>query len=135
MSPQLLATALAPLLGLFIISISSALMSSLTTLRLDTLGFSASMIGIVSSAYFVGLTLGSIFNERLIVRIGHIRAYSCFAAVIAVTIALQGLSHDPWVWSGLRLIGGWALVGVWWWKAGCCWWPNRRSAGACWRCT
>jgi len=112
MSVQLLAMALAPLLGLFIINIGSALMSSLTTLRLDAMGFSASMIGVVSSAYFIGLTLGSIFNERLIVRIGHIRAYSCFAALIAVTIGLQGLSHDPWIWSGLRLIGGWALVGV-----------------------
>lgn len=112
MSLQLLAMALAPLLGLFIISIGSALMSSLTTLRLDAMGYSASMVGVVSSAYFIGLTLGSIFNDRLIARIGHIRAYSCFAAVIAVTVSLQGLSHDPWVWFGLRLISGWASVGV-----------------------
>jgi MFS family permease len=112
MSVQLLSMALAPLLGLFIMSISSALMSSLTTLRLDAMGFSATMVGVVSSAYFIGLTLGSIFNERLISRIGHIRAYSCFAALIAVTISLQGLCSDPWIWSALRLINGWAIVGV-----------------------
>jgi len=69
-----LAMALAPLLGLFIISIGNGMLSSLTTLRLDTLGESATMVGVVSSAYFIGLTLGSIFNDRLIVRIGHIRA-------------------------------------------------------------
>lgn len=112
MSVQLLAMALAPLLGLFIISIGNGMLSSLTTLRLDALGESATMVGIVSSAYFIGLTLGSIFNDRLIVRIGHIRAYSCFAALIAISILFQGLSADPWIWFGLRLINGWAMVGV-----------------------
>jgi MFS family permease len=112
MSVQLLAMALAPLMGLFIISIGSALMSSVTTLRLDALGFSATLVGVVSSAYFIGLTLGSVFNERLIARIGHIRAYSGFAALIAVSISLQGLSSEPWIWFGLRLVSGWASVGV-----------------------
>lgn len=112
MSVQLLAMALAPLLGLFIISIGNGMLSSLTTLRLDSLGESPTMVGIVSSAYFIGLTLGSIFNDRLILRIGHIRAYSCFAALIATSILFQGLSSDPWTWFGLRLINGWAMVGV-----------------------
>ena len=50
MSVQLLAMALAPLLGLFIISIGNGMLASLTTLRLDTMGESATMVGIVSSA-------------------------------------------------------------------------------------
>lgn len=112
MSVQLLAMALAPLLGLFIISIGNGMLSSLTTLRLDTLGESATMVGIVSSAYFIGLTLGSIFNDRLIVRIGHIRAYSSFASLIAVTVLLQGLIFGAEAWFVLRLINGWASVGV-----------------------
>lgn len=112
MSVQLLAMALAPLLGLFIISIGNGMLSSLTTLRLDSVGESATMVGVVSSAYFIGLTLGSIFNDRLIVRIGHIRAYSSFAALIATSILFQGLSADPWTWFALRLINGWAMVGV-----------------------
>lgn len=112
MSVQLLAMALAPLLGLFIISIGNGMLASLTTLRLDTMGQSATMVGIVSSAYFIGLTLGSIFNDRLIVRIGHIRAYSCFAALIATSILFQGMSSEPWTWFVLRLVNGWASVGV-----------------------
>jgi len=112
MSVQLLAMALAPLLGLFIISIGNGMLASLTTLRLDTMGQSATMVGIVSSAYFIGLTLGSIFNDRLIVRIGHIRAYSCFAALIATSILFQGMSSEPWAWFVLRLVNGWASVGV-----------------------
>ncbi len=112
MSPQLLAMALAPLLGLFIVSMGNGLMSSITTLRLDAAGASALQIGLVSSAYFIGLALGSFFNDRLILRIGHIRAYSCFASLIAVTVMLQGLGNDISAWFVLRLINGWACVGV-----------------------
>ena len=112
MSPRLLAMALAPLLGLFIVALGNGFMSSLTTLRLDAAGASTTMIGIVSSAYFIGLTLGAVFNDRLILRIGHIRAYGSFASLIAVTILLQGLFYDTWGWFALRLINGWATVGV-----------------------
>lgn len=112
MSLQLLATALAPLLGLFIASLGSGFLSSLTTLRLDAAGESATLIGFVSSAYFIGLTLGALFNDRLIVRIGHIRAYSSFASLLAVTILLQGLFFDPWAWFVLRLLSGLAMLGV-----------------------
>lgn len=112
MSPRLLAQALAPLLGLFIIALGNGFMSSLTTLQLGTAGESATMIGVVSSAYFIGLTLGAIFNDRLILRIGHIRAYTSFASLIAATILLQGLFYDTTWWMLLRLINGWAAVGV-----------------------
>ncbi|MCG8296136.1 MFS transporter [Pseudomonas entomophila] len=112
MSPRLLAMALAPLLGLFIIALGNGFMSSLTTLRLGAAGESATTIGVVSSAYFIGLTLGAVFNDRLILRIGHIRAYSSFAALIGATILLQGLFYDTTWWSVLRLLNGWAAVGV-----------------------
>ncbi|MBC3436732.1 MFS transporter [Pseudomonas sp. BW16M2] len=112
MSVRLLAMALAPLLGLFIIALGNGVLSSLTTLRLGAAGESATTIGVVSSAYFIGLTLGAIFNDRLILRIGHIRAYSSFAALIGATILLQGLFYDTTWWFALRLISGWAAVGV-----------------------
>lgn len=112
MSRQILALALGPLLGLFIISLGNGFISSLTTLRLDAAGVSATVIGIVSSAYFIGLALGAAFNDRLIVHTGHIRAYSSFASLAAVTMLLQGLIVDPWAWLCLRLVSGWATVGV-----------------------
>ncbi|WP_342648748.1 MFS transporter [Pseudomonas sp. REB1044] len=112
MSPRLLAMALAPLLGLFIIALGNGLLYSLTTLRLGETGESATMIGIVSSGFFIGLTFGAVFNDRLILRIGHIRAYSSFASLIAATILLQGLFVDTWGWFALRLLNGWATVGV-----------------------
>lgn len=112
MSSRLLGMALAPLLGLFIVALGNGLLYSLTTLRLGAAGESATTIGIVSAAFFIGLTLGALFNDRLILRIGHIRAYSSFASLIAATILLQGLFVDTWGWFALRLVNGWATVGV-----------------------
>lgn len=112
MSRQLLAMALAPLLGLFILGIGNGFLATLITLRLDAAGESALVIGWVSSAYFIGLALGAMLNDRLLLRIGHIRAYGCFASLVAVTVLLQGLWLNPWSWFVLRLIGGWATVGV-----------------------
>ncbi|GHE20203.1 MFS transporter [Halomonas urumqiensis] len=112
MSRQLLAMALAPLLGLFILGIGNGFLATLITLRLDAAGESAVVIGWVSSAYFIGLALGAMLNDRLLLRIGHIRAYGSFASLVAVTVLLQGLVDHPWAWFALRLIGGWATVGV-----------------------
>lgn len=112
MPRHLLAITIAPILGLFIISTGNGLISSLTPLRLDAMGESAMVIGIISAAYFVGLTLGAFFNDRLIIRTGHIRAYSSFASLTAVTILLQGMVIHPWAWCVLRLVNGWATMGV-----------------------
>ncbi|MBB3332625.1 MFS family permease [Halomonas campaniensis] len=112
MSRQLLAMALAPLLGLFILGIGNGFLATVITLRLDAAGQSAVVIGWVSSAYFIGLALGAMLNDRLLLRIGHIRAYGSFASLVAVTVLLQGLVEHPWAWFLLRLIGGWATVGV-----------------------
>lgn len=112
MSRQLLAMALAPLLGLFILGIGNGFLATLITLRLDAAGEPAVVIGWVSSAYFIGLALGAVLNDRLLLRIGHIRAYACFVSLVAVTVLLQGLWLDPVAWFVLRLIGGWATVGV-----------------------
>ena len=112
MSRQTLTTVMAPLLGLFILSVGNSFLSSLTTLRLDAAGASPAMIGVVSSAYFVGLTLGAMFHDRLIVRIGHIRAYASFASLGVVSILMQVLSADWMLWILVRLIYGWTTVGV-----------------------
>ena len=112
MPRRLLAITIAPILGLFIISTGNGLISSLTSLRLDAMGESATVVGIIGAVYFVGLTLGAFCNDRVIIRTGHIRAYSSFASLTAVTVLLQGMFPNPWVWFGLRLISGWATMGV-----------------------
>ncbi len=112
MSRQLLLMALGPLLGLFVLGIGNGFLTTLTTLRLDAAGASPQVIGWVSSAYFIGLGVGALVNDRLLLAIGHIRAYGSFASLLAVSVLLQGMLVEPVTWFVLRLVAGWATVGV-----------------------
>lgn len=105
-------TVLSPLISLLIFIVGHGLLSTLLTLRLNAEGVAAGWIGLVSSAYFAGLVIGAFVNVRLIRRIGHIRAYAAYASLLAVLALCHGLLVDPAIWSGLRLLGGFATGGL-----------------------
>ncbi len=48
----------------------------------------------------------------LVRRVGHIRAFAFCAALAAITALLHVLIVDPWVWLGLRVLYGLALVSL-----------------------
>jgi MFS family permease len=70
-------------------------------------------VGVVSCGYYTGIVLGSFKCDSLINRIGHIRAYSAFASIAALTSLLCGILLDPYLWFILRLISGIAIAGIW----------------------
>ncbi|MFM4704308.1 MFS transporter [Aeromonas bivalvium] len=101
-----------PLMSLVIFILGHGLMSTLLTVRLSAEQVDAQAIGLVSGTYFAGLVLGSFVNARLIIRVGHIRAYAAYASLICTLTLLHGLIVDPWIWAGLRLLGGFATGGL-----------------------
>lgn len=101
-----------PLLGLFAFILGQGLITTLLTIRLSMENVSTQWIGFISTAYFAGLLLGSFLNIPLILRIGHIRAYSAYASLLAVLCLLHGLFVDPLTWSILRFGGGIATGGL-----------------------
>jgi len=64
------------------------------------------------SGYFVGFLLGTWLAIPLVRRVGHIRAFAFCAALAAITALLHVLIVDPWVWLGLRVLYGLALVSL-----------------------
>lgn len=101
-----------PLMSLVIFILGHGLMSTLLTVRLSAEQVDAQAIGLVSGTYFAGLVLGSFVNAHLIIRVGHIRAYAAYASLICTLTLLHGLIVDPWIWAGLRLLGGFATGGL-----------------------
>jgi MFS family permease len=69
------------------------------------------LAGIVHSAYFAGLVCGAWQVERLIMRVGHIRAYAFFSALSSASCLLMGLFPLPWFWVLARFIGGVCIAG------------------------
>lgn len=101
-----------PLTSLVIFILGHGLFNTLLTLRLSAEEVSAQAIGLVSAAYFGGLVLGAFVNARLIIRVGHIRAYAAYASLLCFLFLLHGMVVDPIAWTVLRLVGGFATGGI-----------------------
>ncbi|MBZ6064619.1 MFS transporter [Aeromonas schubertii] len=103
---------LSPLTSLVIFILGHGMFNTLLTVRLSAEGVSPEAIGLVSAAYFGGLVLGAFVNARLIIRVGHIRAYAAYASLLCFLFLLHGMVVEPLSWTVMRLIGGFATGGL-----------------------
>lgn len=111
--PRATLTALAsPLLSLMVYSVGHGLLTTLLTLRMTAEDVSPTLIGMISTAYFAGLMLGSFINSKVILRVGHIRAYAAYASILCSLALLFGIFVAPESWLLLRLLGGFATGGL-----------------------
>jgi MFS family permease len=107
-----LAPIAALLTGTFIFLLGNGLLGTLLSLRLNLAGQPTEVAGIVGSAYFVGLIAGCLRATTVIGAVGHIRAFSVFAAVSASIALAFALSPDPLFWVALRFLSGFAIAGL-----------------------
>lgn len=98
--------------GVALLLLGHGLLNTLLTLRGVAEGYSASLIGLLMSGYFLGYLLGTWTAPSLIRRVGHIRAFACCSALGAITALLHVLWVNPWLWLILRVLYGVALVGL-----------------------
>lgn len=90
----------------------NAYLMSLLGLRLSLEAFSPGLIGWILVFYSVGFVLGTIYAVRIIEKVGHIRAFAVFAAVLAASTLIYPLSVDAGLWGLLRAVGGFAMAGL-----------------------
>jgi len=94
------------------IQIANSFFTTLISLRVAIEDFEATMAGLVLSSYFAGYTLGAVRSGRIIERIGHIRAYAAFAAVVIAATALMPLLVGALPWLVLRAVVGFGCAGL-----------------------
>jgi len=75
-------------------------------LSLSAAGFGSAHISLVLLFYSLGFMLGSLMGPRLIGRVGHIRVFAAFAALICCCALLHGAFLDDLLWMVLRAISG-----------------------------
>jgi MFS family permease len=104
---------IAPVL-LALISAQAALgiMTPLIPILLLRVGASSPAIGLVASAYYVGFLAGALSCDRIVTRVGHIRAFAVFAAIAADASLMLVFSESAWQVAGLRLLIGFASSGM-----------------------
>ena len=98
------------LLGTAFLLAGNGLHGLLLPMRGTEEGFSATSLGMLGTAWATGFVLGCIFAQRVVRRIGHVRAFSAFSAMIAIIALLTGILVDPIAWIALRAVTGFALA-------------------------
>jgi len=100
-----------PLVSLVIVMLGNGFFTTFTSLRLSVADYPNWIIGLINAFYYTGIMLGSIYIERLIERIGHIRAFAIVASVNSVLIVLQGGMIGVVSWSIFRFLMGFCVSG------------------------
>ena len=79
--------------------------------RSDTLGLSATEIGLAGSGYIAGAVLGALYFGRLADRLGRKRIFLVTMAVYLVGTTLSALSVDFWTFAAFRFLTGFGIGG------------------------
>lgn len=102
----------APLLSLVLLIAGSGLLNTFISVRLEMEQFATETIGIITSALYLGILLGSLWMGSWIQKVGHIRAFVAFAVISTILVLAQAAWIDAFYWSALRLICGICTAGV-----------------------
>jgi len=98
--------------SVFLLVCGNALVAVVAPVRASLDGFGDLEVGLLGSAYFVGMLLGALQTPALVRRVGHIRAFAAFVAVGGVAIDLLPSFEFPVAWLISRALVGFVLAGV-----------------------
>ena len=82
--------------------LGNGLFGTLTALRMSEEGLDPTIIGVVVSCHSIGFIVGCLYGQR----IGHIRCFTAFAAVLAVVCLILPMPVNPYSWILLHLVFG-----------------------------
>lgn len=91
---------------------ANGLQMTLISVRAGLEGFGTITIGLLVSAYFVGLLVGCLYCGRLVARVGHTRAFLALAGILSAAILSHILFVTPIFWIVMRAIVGATLAGL-----------------------
>lgn len=90
----------------------NGMMSTFVPVRLDLAGIGQDAVGMVVTAYAVGLLLGCVLSGHAMRRVGHVRAFATFAATGTISALLMSAWVTPAAWIVLRIAGGFCTTAM-----------------------
>ena len=99
-------------LSITFLAISYGIMITYIGVYLKQTGVSSFSIGLINSAFFLGAIASSIFSQKIISTIGHIRSFASFAALMVIAFLLHSVYLNEFFWGFLRLISGFSFYAL-----------------------
>ena len=103
---------LAPVIGLSFFAIASGFLMSLIPLSLNAFNLNIDLAPWLASVFYLGLLIGALCIERVVVKIGHRLAFIGFLALLIVSVIAQLISPTATMWLVARFVAGMAVAGV-----------------------
>ncbi|TQV78317.1 MFS transporter [Denitrobaculum tricleocarpae] len=100
------------LLAIAYLALGNGLFSTLLSVRSSLQFGSTETTGAIMSSYFLGLVIGVFWCREVIRKVGHIRAFAAFAALLSILPLCHAFVVNPWAWAVFRVIAGLCLSGV-----------------------
>ena len=102
---------IAPLLSTALFMVGNGYFNTFISIRMAALGHTELSIGIVASAYYIGLVLGALQIARFIVKAGHLRVFASFIGLFNCVCLIHAISDNIFLWFFLRFLSGISLAG------------------------
>ncbi|ETX10967.1 MFS transporter [Marinomonas ushuaiensis DSM 15871] len=100
------------LFGIAILTMASALQSSLIGIRASIEDFNTTATGLIMSSYYLGFVIGSLVVPNWVKNVGHIRVFAAVASLASITILMQSVVVNPWFWMLMRMGTGLCYAGL-----------------------
>ncbi|WDZ75992.1 MFS transporter [Ensifer adhaerens] len=100
------------LLGTLFLFLGNGLQGLLLPVRGTAEGYPTTILGLIGTSWAAGFVLGCFFAPNVVKRIGHVRAFSVFASLIAIVALTTGILIDSTWWLILRALTGFATAGT-----------------------
>ncbi|WVT75427.1 MFS transporter [Sinorhizobium chiapasense] len=100
------------LLGTLFLFLGNGLQGLLLPVRGTAEGYPTTILGLIGTSWAAGFVLGCFFAPNVVKRIGHVRAFSVFASLIAIVALLTGIMINPTWWLILRALTGFSTAGT-----------------------
>jgi MFS family permease len=108
----MVASLFALLLSIVLLNSGNAFLMTLLGIRLSIENIAPDTIGMVLVCYSIGFVLGTLFVQKVVSRVGHIRAFAVFATIAAVASLLYPMAINMVFWAILRVVSGFSMAGV-----------------------
>lgn len=79
---------------------------------LKDLGLNEAIIGFINASFFLGAVASSIFSQKIISTVGHIRSFATFASIMVIAFLVQALFFNEYLWAFLRFLSGFAFYAL-----------------------
>ena len=98
--------------AVLLVMLGNGMMLPLLGIRAELEGFSTAATGIMMGSYYTGFLAGAMLTRRMVFHVGHIRVYAALASLASTATLVYIVAADPIVWSGARLLTGFAMSGL-----------------------